>query len=206
MSRVTKKPTDRREEIIKAARKLFLTKDYDKTTMQDVMSALGIAKGTIYHYFDSKEKLLEAVVLDIVNSRVADIEKKMQQAKGSVLENLRKLVELSQVAKEYPQLVDHLHRPANAGMHTRLLAETLLKFTPIYEKLIRQGCDENIFHTEHPLECAEFILAAVQFLTDTGIYPWTKEDMIRRAKALPHLIEQQLKAPQGTFKFLCTSW
>ena len=59
MARIVKKPEERRQEIIEAARELFQAKDYEKTTMRDVMDKLGIAKGTIYHYFRSKEDLLE---------------------------------------------------------------------------------------------------------------------------------------------------
>ena len=87
-------------------------------------------------------------------------------------------------------------------MHIRLLAATLVKQAPLYGKLIQQGCDEGIFQTDSPLTCAEFILSAVQFLTDLGIYPWTQEDLIRRAQAFPKLIEQQLKAPTGSFQFM----
>ncbi len=58
MVRTVKDPEVRKTEIIKSARRFFQTRDYDKTTMQDVMVELGIAKGTIYYYFKSKEELL----------------------------------------------------------------------------------------------------------------------------------------------------
>jgi AcrR family transcriptional regulator len=202
MKRIVKNPIARRAEIIKAARKLFLAKEYGKTTLQDVMDNLGIAKGTIYHYFDSKEDLLEAVVIDMVDTRLNEIEAKLKNVKGNALKRIEKLVEFSNMAKDHPELLDQLHRPTNAGMHIRILVETLTKLAPIYEKLIQQGCDEGIFYTEHPRECAELILSSVQFLTDTGIYSWTQEDLKRRIKAFPDLIEQQLKAAPGSFKFL----
>ncbi|HLB52578.1 MAG TPA: TetR/AcrR family transcriptional regulator [Chlamydiales bacterium] len=202
MKRIVKDPKDRKSEIIQVARELFLTKQFEKTTMQDVMDALGIAKGTIYHYFDSKEKLLEAVVMDLVNSRVTSLKSALQKFDGNALEKLKKLIALSNMSKEHPQLLEHLHQPIHAAMHIRILAETLIKLAPIYEKIIIQGCEEKIFQTKSPRECAEFILAAVQFLTDTGVYPWTKEDLKRRAQAFPKLIEQQLKAPPDAFQFL----
>ncbi|HEY5260154.1 MAG TPA: hypothetical protein VIJ46_05840, partial [Rhabdochlamydiaceae bacterium] len=62
--------------------------------------------------------------------------------------------------------------------------------------------DEELFTTEAPLECAEFILSGIQFLTDVGIYPWTQEDLARRILVFPKLIEQQLQAAPGSFKFL----
>ena len=49
MARTVKKPAERRKEIIDAARSLFQSKDYDQTTMQDVIEAVGIAKGTVYY-------------------------------------------------------------------------------------------------------------------------------------------------------------
>lgn len=202
MKRIVKQPATRKAEIIAAARRLFLTKEYEQTTMQDVMDSLGIAKGTIYHYFASKEALLEAVVIHMVDSRLAEIEAKLKQTRGNALKKFKKLVELGNMAKEEPKLLDHLHRPTNAAIHIRILVETLNKFIPIYEKIIQQGCDEEIFQTDHPRECAEWILSAVQFLTDTGIYPWANEDLRRRAKAFPSLIEQQLKAAPGSFQFL----
>jgi hypothetical protein len=63
-------------------------------------------------------------------------------------------------------------------------------------------CDEGVFKTRAPLECAEFMLSAIQFLTDMGIYPWTEEDLKRRIQAFPTLIEQLLQAPSGSFQFL----
>lgn len=77
-----------------------------------------------------------------------------------------------------------------------------MKQAPLYAEIIQQGCDEEIFKTEVPLECAEFILSAIQFLTDMGIYPWTEKDLKRRIQAFSALIEQILQAPPGSFQFL----
>jgi AcrR family transcriptional regulator len=202
MSRIVKNSADRKSEIIHAASKLFLKKDYEKTTMQDIMNALGIAKGTIYHYFDSKEKLLEAVIIDRVDSHIAEIIEQLQNPNENALEKIKKLTECSNIAKKHPKILDHLHRSTNAAMHIGLLAETLIKLAPLYEMLIRQGCLEGLFQTEYPRECAEFLISAVQFLTDRGIYPWSKDDLERRVKAFPKLIEQQLGAASGSFQFI----
>ena len=201
MKRIIKKPAERRAEIIKTARTLFLTKDYDKTTMQDCMGHLGIAKGTIYHYFKSKEDLLEAVVEDIVNQHIEEMNVLIQETSGNALQKIRALVAAGSKVTA-PSVLEKLHERGNEAMHTRLLVATLMKQAPIYATLIRQGCGEGIFKTDFPLESAEFILSAIQFLTDPGIYPWTKEDLIRRTNAFPKLIEQLLQASPGSFKFM----
>lgn len=50
-----------RSIIIATAESLFLAKGYQETTMQDIMNHTGLSKGAIYHYFDSKDKILDAV-------------------------------------------------------------------------------------------------------------------------------------------------
>ena len=202
MVRIVKKAEERRSEILKTARHLFQTKEYDKTTMQDVMDHLGIAKGTIYHYFKSKEELLEAVIENIVDENIGQMQLAIRDMKGNALGKIRILIGAGSIAENNNKVLDHLHQPGNTGMHTRLLAVALIKQAPLYGELIRQGCEEGIFQTDTPLECAEFILSAIQFLTDPGIYPWTQDDLIRRARAFPCLIEAQLKAAPGSFQFM----
>jgi len=202
MVRIVKKSAERKADIVKAARRLFNTKEYEKTTMQDVMDALGIAKGTIYHYFKSKEDLLEAVIEDIVGQNIKQMQAIVKETDGSALQKMKLLAKTGSMASDNKNILDYLHKPGNYAMHSRLLAAILIKQAPLYAEVIQQGCNEGVFKTQTPLECAEFILSAVQFLTDIGIYPWTQEDLSRRMQAFPKLIEQQLLAPPGSFQFL----
>jgi AcrR family transcriptional regulator len=196
------KPINRKEEILRVARNLFLTRDYDKTTMVDIMDALEIAKGTIYHYFKSKEALFEAVIEDIVEKNVQQMATLIKNSSKNALEKIQLLVNAGNIFPENKRIAAQLHKPANDALHSRLLAIALMKQAPLYAKIIQQGCDEGVFKTATPLECAEFILSAVQFLIDMGIYPWTEETLKRRIQAFPTLIEQLLQAPPRSFQFL----
>jgi AcrR family transcriptional regulator len=202
MVRIVKKAEIRRQEIVATARQLFQVNEYEQTTMQDVMGRLGIAKGTIYHYFKSKEELLEAVVENIVEEDFVRKQILLKETRGNAIERIRILTSVDSMAVDHSEILEHLHRPGNLGMHIRQLAVTLTRQAPLYADLIRQGCVEGLFQTDHPLECAEFILSAIQFLTDMGIYPWAQEDLVRRAMAFPTIIETMLKAPQGSFQFM----
>ena len=202
MTRIVKKPDVRRKEIVQAARALFQAKDYEQATMQDVMESLGIAKGTIYHYFKSKDELLEAVVVNMVDEAFERMQALVNEANGNALQKFSLLIRAGNIAENNGEILEHLHGRGNNGLHVRLLAAALIKQAPLYARLIQQGCDEGLFHTSFPLECAEFILAGVQFLTDLGIHPWMQEDLLRRALAFPSLIEAQLKAPAGSFQFM----
>ena len=51
----------RRDEFVDAAQRLIQSPGYEQMSVQDVLDELGASKGAFYHYFDSKEALLEAV-------------------------------------------------------------------------------------------------------------------------------------------------
>src|SRR6266516_5171695 len=59
--RVLKSPEDRRLEILDAAMRIFSVKGVSKATVADIAEAAGVAKGTVYLYFGSKEHLLAAL-------------------------------------------------------------------------------------------------------------------------------------------------
>lgn len=202
MKRIRKKPADRRSSIIDVARDLFETKEYDKTTMQDVMDVLDIAKGTIYHYFPSKEALLEAVIENIVTTNITHMQNLIQTTSGTALEKIQLLAKAGDISTENAGFLDSLHKPGNSTMHTRILGSMVTKQAVLYAHLIKQGCEEGVFDVDNPLECAEFLLAGIQFLTDKGIYPWASADLDRRICAFPKLLEQLLKAPPGSFDFM----
>lgn len=193
---------NRRKEILKIARNLFLTKDYEKTTMIDIMEALEIAKGTIYHYFKSKEILFEAVIEDIVEENIKQMSILIKNSSKNALEKIQLLMNVGNISQKNEKIREQLHKPVNDAFHSRLLAAALMKQAPLYAKIIQQGCEEGVFKTGNPFECAEFILSAIQFLTDKGIYPWKEKDLKRRTEAFPILIEQMLQAPSGSFQFL----
>jgi hypothetical protein len=118
------------------------------------------------------------------------------------LEKFKMLVASDKMAEENDQILENLHHPGNTLMHTRLLGRYIIKLAPIFATVIEEGCEQGVFKTEHPRECAEFLLSGFQFMTDVGFYPWSQSQLARRIKAFPALIETQLGAPRGSFSFL----
>lgn len=205
MPRIVKNPDERREEIVKTARELFLTNDYDKTTMKDLMDRLNIAKGTIYHYFASKKEILEAVVEDIVDEELRKKETLLNSPEVknlNALEKLKVLIIEDEIADENEKILDTLHSNENLEMHARQLGRYIVKLAPLWADIFKQGTKEGIFNVKNPLECAEFILSGFQFITDIGFYSWTEKQLARRTAAMPGLIEAVLGAPEGSFGFL----
>src|SRR5256885_10812037 len=58
----------RREAFVDAAERLMQTRGYEQMSVQDILDDLGASRGAFYHYFDSKQALLEAVLDRMVDA------------------------------------------------------------------------------------------------------------------------------------------
>ena len=60
--RTVKEPEIRKNEILDAADTLFARKGFDNTSTGDILEMVGIARGTLYYHFKSKEDILDALI------------------------------------------------------------------------------------------------------------------------------------------------
>jgi len=78
MARKTKDEAERtRERILASALALFVKNGYENTTLTDVAARLKMTKGAVYWHFSSKEKLLVAIVDEMLNRFASELEAKM---------------------------------------------------------------------------------------------------------------------------------
>ena len=54
--------SDRKNQILEAAFKVFINKGYSKTTMDDIVKVSGLSKGALYHYYNSKKDLFLSLI------------------------------------------------------------------------------------------------------------------------------------------------
>src|SRR5215470_8228026 len=88
MARVVKEHAVRRTEILDVAQRLVNTKGYEQMTVQDILAELQISKGAFYHYFDSKQALLEALIERILDEAEQLLLLVIQDAQLSALAKL----------------------------------------------------------------------------------------------------------------------
>jgi AcrR family transcriptional regulator len=73
---------DRRDRIVANATELFAAKGYHGTTVDEIVQATGIAKGTFYIYFDSKEEILVEVIKRLIESTLEKIDLELERKEG----------------------------------------------------------------------------------------------------------------------------
>lgn len=166
MSRIVKDHEVRRMEIIHAAERLFSERGYDDTPVEAIISEVGIAKGTFYHYFVSKEDILDA----LINHMVEDIEEAIaaiEVAESDPMKRMRSLIQLfREFAEGKGKLMDYLHEDRNILLHWKV--EQYM--TPIIEealfKIIDDGNELGVFKVEDPRIASTALLGAISYLGD----------------------------------------
>ena len=155
---------EKKQELIKIAFGLFMSKGYESTSIQDIMNAAKISKGAMYHYFANKEDVLDAVlnhILDLEEQRLAPV---FQDASLRPLEKLTATMRLdsSQVTPEAQQATTYaMQRPASIfDYRARELSRK--RTASRLADLIREGIAAGEFHTEYPDEMSFVICSASQ--------------------------------------------
>lgn len=91
MSDIVESKESRRDQIIKAATRIFSEKTYHGTTLKDIADAVGMLKGSLYYYITSKEKLLAGIILEAVHTLNEDLVR-VENANLTPVERLRQIV------------------------------------------------------------------------------------------------------------------
>ncbi|TPV47233.1 TetR/AcrR family transcriptional regulator [Bacillus dicomae] len=202
--RIVKEYEERRKEILETAERLFITKGYTKTTVNDILKEIGIAKGTFYHYFKSKEEVMDEIIMRVIKEDVAKAKVIVSNPNIPVLEKLfRILMEQSPKSGDVKdKIIEQFHQPNNAEMHQKSLVQSIIHLSPVLAEVLEQGIEEGIFSTSYPQETIELLLSSAQFIFDEGLFQWKQEEMMRRVKAYIKMMEVSVGAKEGSFDYM----
>lgn len=193
---------DKRELIIKAMEQLLIENKGASCSVSDIAKMAGIAKGSIYYYYKSKEEIIDAVVDHIYAQRINECKEVISKNQLNAVEKLELLYKTYCNFVVEPYIDLYLHEQKNAAMHQKSLAKILTLLSSLVADIFSQGVNEKLFICENPKETAEIFMSTLCFLFDHGIFEWTAEQMQKKTRALAYLFEKGLSAPDGSFKFL----
>lgn len=203
MSRVVKKPEIRRLEIILSAKELFEKNGYENTSVESIIKAAGIAKGTFYYYFKSKREILLALVKHVVTD-IEDHFRSIVELKNlNPIEKLRLMIEGDvKKQKSMPSIMEAIHKPENRELQEQLNIQTITIIAPLISKVIEQGNADGVFCAKNPLESVQLLLAGSQFLLDSGLFDWTKAKRLELHRALQDSFEHAIGVKPGALQFI----
>lgn len=176
----TKPAEVRLDELMSAAEKLFLSRGVDATTINEIVEAAGVAKGTFYHYFSSKNDMLEALAKRYTESFLATVQKAIDAcAPDDWKERLRVWIHanVETYVKSY-RLHDMVY--TNHHHHDRDNEEKSAILDQLLE-IIEGGCSGGIWRVEQPRTVALLIYSGVHGATD-DIIPHAAKDCSKFAR------------------------
>lgn len=214
-TRTVKAPEERRSELIAAAQQLFYTRGYERTSVNDIVKAVGVAQGTFYYYFDSKAAVLEALIATLVEQArevfvaiaadpalpaIPKWQQAIQVSTGWKLERKEQMLAVNRM----------LAMDENIRLRHKLIAEQSKVVAAELAPIIAQGVDEGVFDVARIPETAELVMALIFSLSDTmsALILNPDADDAQLAETLRHIdavqtgIERLLGAPPGSLPLI----
>ena len=198
--RTVKEAEERKNEILDVAERLFGTKGFDNTSTSDILNEVGIARGTLYYHFKSKEDILDAMIDRMTGRLVEKAAALLAKKEIPVLKRLTMMMTALNVNGSLGQeIMAQVHKPQNALMHQKMQERLLAGVNPLITGLIREGMAQGICRTEYPAEVAEMTLLYSNTAFDT-LAEHGKEERERKINAFIYNLERLLGMERGSME------
>jgi AcrR family transcriptional regulator len=206
MARPKKDPEIMRSQILDVAEELFSKNGYDETAVSDIVGRMGVAQGTFYYYFDSKEDCLDALVGRILVSDRNFIEEVVDREDIHAPAKLLMAYDVRIRRRVEHRVLDYLHLEQNAKLHYKIYRKRYTDFLPLFTRLVEEGVEQGHFRSDHPEATAAGIMLLNEMVEMLDRTPETfgiRPDIIG---PLQEQIERVLGAEPGTLEGFSDLW
>lgn len=199
--RVVKEAEERKNEILDAAERLFGTKGFDSTSTNDILNEIGIARGTLYYHFKSKEEILDAVISRMMNRLIEKAKGIAAEKNVPVLQRLTMMMLSLNVSDGNfgQELLKQMHKPQNALMHQKMERRLLSGINPIIAGLIEEGMEQGICQTDYPREAAEMTFLYANTVFD-DLMEYDEQEKQKKIAAFIYNLERLLNMEHDSMK------
>jgi AcrR family transcriptional regulator len=208
--RRTDEHTARRNQLLETASTLFMEEGYETASIQQIIDRVGIAKGTFYHYFSSKEDLLNELIITQARGAISQIlpiiDRKDMNAAEKFNAFHRSIGVWKMGNKEMIIAAARtLYRDENLVYRKKLNRASIDIMLDPYTKLIEEGVESGLFDCPYPRDTAELILNSsvawgeitVPIMLEASEHPEKRTEFEQKLNAFQKAIERILGAEEG---------
>ncbi len=158
--RISKDGGIRKQEFLQAALDLFAKRGYEDTSVQDIIGAVGVTKGSFYYYFKSKEDVVDELlggfrtdIHQILTEVLAD--GNLDPRQKVVAMDARCLQHRLDNRDYFERIYSTLTSIGNAKLRHKLNDEGTKLILPLFRQAIVEGAEKGLFDIPVPEETAE---------------------------------------------------
>lgn len=188
-----------------AALELFRSVGYQKTMIIDITKKTGAAKGTFYHYYPSKEAILEAICNRWATEIAASFEWESRQL--NALPKLQLFIERLFLPHQLNILFKRLWDEEQLNLYYktwRNLVENV--FNPLLADIIQQGNKEETMHVACQKEAIAFFWSTLTCVWEAIFFQEPSEVIAGKVKMAESLLERILGIEEDSFEISLTSY
>ena len=170
MARPNKNFEPQREKLIKIAFDLFVEQGYENTVITQIMQKAGLTKAGMYHYFASKEEILNAAVDYSIAKDVEQLREALKPlcVEDKMLHIIKGSASPSELIKQMVQ-IKYKNKDSYAAY---LIRERIIHaYIPVMEEILQEGIDEGTYKVEYPYPAAEFLVLMGKAIVEPNILP-----------------------------------
>lgn len=199
--RIVKEAKERKNEILDVAERLFGSKGFDHTSTNDILKEVGIARGTLYYHFSSKEEILDAMIERMTGRLIEKARTIGSQKDIPVLQRLTIMIISLNVdnAELGRELLAQIHKPENALMHRKMERSLSDGIIPLLTELIEEGIAQGVCQTEYPQEAVEMTFLYANTVFD-DLMEYSEEEKGKKIAAFIYHLERLLNMERDSLK------
>ena len=198
--RIVKEAEERRSEILDVAERLFCTKGFDHTSTTDILKEVGIARGTLYYHFKSKEDILDAMIERLSEEITGKAEAIAMDESLPVLTRLTDTILSLNVDNELGHMImEQVHRPQNALLHQKMQERLLEKVNPLITKIVEDAMNQGMGQSDYPREAVEMIMM-YSYTAFDNLMDYSKDERERKIAGFIYNTERILGMEEGSLQ------
>jgi AcrR family transcriptional regulator len=210
-----KEYTVKRNQILEATQRLIYTKGYEQMSIQDILDELHISKGAFYHYFGSKQALLEALIEYMMQEAEKVVTPIVQDPNLPALEKFQRFFDTisrwKTARKKIMLAITYSwYSDNNAIVRQKVSTAGLKWFTPLLTNIICQGVREGVITTPYPEQVSGVLLALILGMGDAvaetflpeGLNPKSIQYIQQTIDVYADAMERILGVPAHSIQFM----
>ena len=190
-----KKGERTKRALLQIAYGLFISRGYENTSVDDIIEAAGIAKGTYYYHFESKEQTLEEVI-GMMLDQEAEAARQVLGSDAPVPQKIVGIIASLRPRQEELPIEGALMKHENALMHAKIKRRLIETVLPLLSEAVEEGIAQGIFACDNVPERVRMLLVISNEIFDEGQF--TQRDI----EVFIDITEKLLGAQPGTMNFV----